>query len=186
MALTDILEKSADERKREKRLVHLTNSLTRDFLATPFFKKKTASYKKNADYITKSFLDYIFFVEHKEIRETEARHIQQFLTFYAPNKLNLTTEKAKPVPEILSKLVEFLEAEGHIRPGLQLVKTVKEYKRDFLKLIPRKRARPKGQGASRTRGRSKKVQKTEIKVGRNDPCPCGSGKKYKKCCGRLK
>lgn len=22
-----------------------------------------------------------------------------------------------------------------------------------------------------------------IKVGRNDPCPCGSGKKYKKCCG---
>lgn len=23
----------------------------------------------------------------------------------------------------------------------------------------------------------------EKKVGRNDPCPCGSGKKYKKCCG---
>ncbi len=25
--------------------------------------------------------------------------------------------------------------------------------------------------------------KKEIRVGRNDPCPCGSGKKYKKCCG---
>ena len=25
--------------------------------------------------------------------------------------------------------------------------------------------------------------KSEPKVGRNDPCPCGSGKKYKKCCG---
>ncbi|WP_139691704.1 YecA family protein [Sporolactobacillus terrae] len=25
---------------------------------------------------------------------------------------------------------------------------------------------------------------THHKVGRNDPCPCGSGKKYKKCCGR--
>jgi SEC-C motif-containing protein len=23
----------------------------------------------------------------------------------------------------------------------------------------------------------------EVKVGRNDPCPCGSGKKFKKCCG---
>jgi hypothetical protein len=22
-----------------------------------------------------------------------------------------------------------------------------------------------------------------VKAGRNDPCPCGSGKKYKKCCG---
>ena len=24
----------------------------------------------------------------------------------------------------------------------------------------------------------------EPKIGRNEPCPCGSGKKYKKCCGR--
>ena len=28
------------------------------------------------------------------------------------------------------------------------------------------------------------VKKAAEKVGRNDPCPCGSGKKYKKCCGR--
>ena len=27
-------------------------------------------------------------------------------------------------------------------------------------------------------------RKKEKKVGRNAPCPCGSGKKYKKCCGR--
>jgi SWIM/SEC-C metal-binding protein len=26
--------------------------------------------------------------------------------------------------------------------------------------------------------------KAAPKVGRNEPCPCGSGKKYKKCCGR--
>jgi uncharacterized protein YecA (UPF0149 family) len=25
-------------------------------------------------------------------------------------------------------------------------------------------------------------QREPIKIGRNDPCPCGSGKKYKKCC----
>ena len=28
------------------------------------------------------------------------------------------------------------------------------------------------------------VKRDHEKVGRNDPCPCGSGKKYKKCCGR--
>ena len=27
------------------------------------------------------------------------------------------------------------------------------------------------------------VRRDEPKVGRNDPCPCGSGKKYKKCHG---
>ena len=32
--------------------------------------------------------------------------------------------------------------------------------------------------------KKKPVVKSEQKVGRNDPCPCGSGKKYKNCCGR--
>ncbi len=27
-------------------------------------------------------------------------------------------------------------------------------------------------------------ERTSTKVGRNDPCPCGSGKKFKKCCGK--
>ncbi len=30
---------------------------------------------------------------------------------------------------------------------------------------------------------AKTVKREGRKVGRNDPCPCGSGKKYKKCCG---
>jgi preprotein translocase subunit SecA len=29
------------------------------------------------------------------------------------------------------------------------------------------------------------VRRVDPKVGRNDPCPCGSGQKYKKCCGKL-
>lgn len=33
-------------------------------------------------------------------------------------------------------------------------------------------------------GHPKPVQRNVKKVGRNDPCPCGSGKKYKKCCGK--
>ncbi|SDL03149.1 SEC-C motif-containing protein [Clostridium cochlearium] len=32
--------------------------------------------------------------------------------------------------------------------------------------------------------RDSKTVVNENKVGRNDPCPCGSGKKYKKCCGK--
>lgn len=31
----------------------------------------------------------------------------------------------------------------------------------------------------------KQVVRHQPKVGRNDPCPCGSGKKYKKCCARV-
>ncbi len=32
--------------------------------------------------------------------------------------------------------------------------------------------------------RPKTVRRQTEKIGRNDPCPCGSGKKYKKCCGK--
>ena len=28
------------------------------------------------------------------------------------------------------------------------------------------------------------IRREQPKVGRNTPCPCGSGKKYKQCCGR--
>ncbi len=28
------------------------------------------------------------------------------------------------------------------------------------------------------------IKRSQAKIGRNDPCPCGSGKKYKKCCGK--
>ena len=32
----------------------------------------------------------------------------------------------------------------------------------------------------------KPIEREEPKIGRNDLCPCGSGKKYKKCCGKTK
>jgi len=34
------------------------------------------------------------------------------------------------------------------------------------------------------RSKPETIRKTEIKIGRNDPCPCGSGKKYKNCHGQ--
>ena len=37
---------------------------------------------------------------------------------------------------------------------------------------------------SRTQSSTVTVRRSSPKVGRNDPCPCGSGKKYKQCCGR--
>ena len=36
-------------------------------------------------------------------------------------------------------------------------------------------------GTHKTKGKT--VHREGPKIGRNDPCPCGSGKKYKRCCG---
>jgi len=50
----------------------------------------------------------------------------------------------------------------------------------------RKKKRELEQARMAGSGDSQQVQqvvRSGEKVGRNDPCPCGSGKKYKKCCG---
>ena len=38
--------------------------------------------------------------------------------------------------------------------------------------------------AQRRQGDNVTVTRSTPKIGRNEPCPCGSGKKYKQCCGR--
>ena len=43
-------------------------------------------------------------------------------------------------------------------------------------------AKPTGESCGDEEPTNKTVKKS-AKIGRNDPCPCGSGKKYKKCCG---
>ena len=37
-------------------------------------------------------------------------------------------------------------------------------------------------GESEEKPKGKTIVRKGRKIGRNDPCPCGSGKKYKKCC----
>ncbi|MGD9886693.1 MAG: preprotein translocase subunit SecA [Bacilli bacterium] len=44
--------------------------------------------------------------------------------------------------------------------------------------------KPTGTSSGKEEDSHRKTQAHSTKVGRNDPCPCGSGKKYKNCCGR--
>ena len=75
---------------------------------------------------------------------------------------------AKKIEKIESMSTEHRELEAFHAPG-----------------IPERGAESVQRG-ERTPARSAKTKpvRAEEKIGRNDPCPCGSGKKYKKCCGR--
>ena len=58
---------------------------------------------------------------------------------------------------------------------------------DFTRNIQRKKQRELDElqfvGGEKSSPSQQQVVKGK-KVGRNEPCPCGSGKKYKRCCGR--
>ena len=165
----------------------MANALARDYLESKPAQKKPKADKENAEYLVKSLLDYLFFKEKKELQELHIRHVHDFMLVYTPSKLNLSANAGKAAPETITSFIAYLEENGHIKNGDQLRAEVKTNKHSFLKLMPKpkktatsKKAVPK----KTTKGKTTKKPKIEIKVGRNDPCPCGSGKKFKKCCGQ--
>lgn len=69
---------------------------------------------------------------------------------------------------------------------------INEIKHDVVRLLyrvqvsqpPQARAVARSSPARAPQASSTPARQDGTKVGRNDPCPCGSGKKYKRCCGR--
>jgi preprotein translocase subunit SecA len=70
---------------------------------------------------------------------------------------------------------------GNGRPPRQVATSVDEIEETFQRKKKKEleQARMAGAGDMQVQ----QVVRSAAKVGRNDPCPCGSGKKYKKCCG---
>ena len=78
--------------------------------------------------------------------------------------------------EMFSAMIQANREETVRRMFLVQVKTNQEVKRERV-------AKETGTAAAnQTQVKKQPVRKTAAKVGPNDPCPCGSGKKYKKCC----
>src|SRR6266496_2416070 len=71
---------------------------------------------------------------------------------------------------------------GNHRPPRQVATSVDDIEETFQRKKKREleQARMAGAGDMQT---VQQVVRSGQKIGRNDPCPCGSGKKYKKCCG---
>jgi preprotein translocase subunit SecA len=71
---------------------------------------------------------------------------------------------------------------GNGRPPRPIATSVDEIEEAFQRKKKREleQARMAGSGDMQT---VQQVVRSGEKIGRNDPCPCGSGKKYKKCCG---
>ena len=62
--------------------------------------------------------------------------------------------------------------------------TVSLLKSEIRQNIERKEKKEKLITNDPDKGEKKQPKKVGKKIGRNDPCPCGSGRKYKQCCGK--
>ncbi|WP_279287397.1 preprotein translocase subunit SecA [Neobittarella massiliensis] len=79
--------------------------------------------------------------------------------------------------DMFDELIESIKEDTVKMVLTMVIKTQEEPKREQV-------AKPAAASAGSGDGTAKKEPVRKKKIGRNDPCPCGSGKKYKKCCGR--
>ena len=76
---------------------------------------------------------------------------------------------------------------GHTKPYVLHAEAVQRQRQERAKVDVNKLQASRMQAAAQAGQQDKQKpmpMHVEKKVGRNDPCPCGSGKKYKKCCGK--
>ncbi|HTJ97136.1 MAG TPA: UPF0149 family protein [Rhodocyclaceae bacterium] len=107
--------------------------------------------------------------------------------------INLAREAWKPLfeePTALQSLMPiYLLGEKNLKPEQQALVATPQQRAELASQLPATVATlyrfwtPYREAADQAEVPSKTVQYAEPKTGRNDPCPCGSGKKYKKCCG---
>lgn len=87
-----------------------------------------------------------------------------------------------------NKKFEILDADGISKKQVQkLVETALKDGRESIELFKKRYKEMKNAGREALQG-DKEINNTvvepfQVKIERNSPCPCGSGKKYKKCCG---
>lgn len=100
---------------------------------------------------------------------------------YSANLIRMVADKHKNFMEIVNAV---------LAKNYTLEELLKKYKRRYLdnKIISSTTVLYRSNAFSSTLGiiednENKPEIDTSKKIGRNDPCPCGSGKKYKKCCG---
>lgn len=104
--------------------------------------------------------------------EVSARTFAKVMTEDMP-RLAMPDEARPHAPEVIASFLEWLRDAGRVGEGSEWASRIRILGASYLE-----RLKPGGG----VKGATIRKPAGVSPVGRNDPCPCGSGKKYKKCC----
>jgi hypothetical protein len=135
-----------------------------------------ASDRAGAGLIAREFLDVCAREIGERVDLLDEEHLREALLSRLPRRLAPGDPLAQRAPAVIRALLAFAHER---RPNAN------SWKLDavFDELEPRFGAALRALGGSGVAPASAPITRPGSKLGRNDPCPCGSGKKWKKCCG---
>ena len=102
--------------------------------------------------------------------------LSEILAQRLPTQYGRKESLAEQTPLVLESFLDYLTNEQMVPHAFELQQSLAANTAAFLAAVERGAAVAQTTPSLESRGH---------KIGRNDPCPCGSGKKFKKCCAKL-
>lgn len=139
-----------------------------DFCSSDALRSAPAGTHEYAGQILATFLSTACDAREVEPDELEESDVRAGLVDGVA-KLGLPATAREGVPDLCAQFLTQLENEGRLGGGRALGTYVRALR---------------GAYEPAAGGKVQPVRRAGSRIGRNDPCPCGSGRKYKKCCMR--
>ncbi|MFT4511394.1 MAG: hypothetical protein ACI89X_004132 [Planctomycetota bacterium] len=131
--------------------------------------------------ITQRFLKVAYEDLGKAPRQLHGDELQTALSQMLPRHFGKKDPLAQAVPDVMCAYLDHLQETGILSHHYELKQAVEAATEPFLAAVASGNAHAQG---PTTTEKGKPFVHGASKTGRNDPCPCGSGKKLKKCCGK--
>ncbi len=156
-----------------------------DFLASAENKKEKLGAEEFGEFVRRKYLESIdnIWVDHLNLME----HLRSSVSLQAYGQKDPIVEYKREAKKHFENI--FTEILARVQDGV--IKLDVDYIQENMSIHSKiqKQAEMaiansiKAEDGEKSKGKTIVKDKEQI-IGRNDPCPCGSGKKYKKCCGR--
>ena len=117
----------------------------------------------------------------KAPRQLHGDELETILCRLLPRHFGKAEPLAHGVADVLLAYIQHLEDTGMLSQRYELQQAIATCSEMFLAVVQTGSAHAQGLAVT---GKGKPFVHRAEKTGRNAPCPCGSGKKLKKCCGR--
>jgi preprotein translocase subunit SecA len=148
-----------------------------DFLSSHHAARFKAFERKEVATIARAFLEACYVDLGLRPDLVDQEHLREALLEVLPRRLDPHAPMSARAPEVVRALLDH-HFEEHSNPNAWSLDPVfDEAKGSFAGLLE------SGGGREKRAEKPETIERPGSKLGRNDPCPCGSGKKYKKCCG---
>ena len=139
-----------------------------DFCASTTFDELPAPAKEYAERIVPVFVERACAVRDTSPGDIEEGDLKPAL-LDGVGALDLPARVRAVAPAVCAAFLAEMEAQGRLGGGRTLALYVRALRPVF---------------EERAGGTTKPIRNPGSRLGRNDPCPCGSGRKYKQCCMR--